>query len=73
MGTLQDFHTLVTHMLSGENETRNIAEKQYDQIPNTTKGQLLFHLFLDHSASTEVNLLMDSGGKEPSSEMHGFG
>ena len=54
MGTLQEFSSLVTRMLSSENDIRNVAEKQYDQIPVNAKGQLLFHLFLDATAGTEV-------------------
>uniref|UniRef100_A0A0N5AHD8 Importin N-terminal domain-containing protein n=1 Tax=Syphacia muris TaxID=451379 RepID=A0A0N5AHD8_9BILA len=57
METLQEFHSLVTRMLSNENETRKVAEEQYDQIPNNAKGQLLFHLFLDQSAAVQVRSL----------------
>lgn len=54
MADLQEFHSLMTKMLCPENEARSEAEKQYEQIPVSTRGQLLFQLFLDQSVDTEA-------------------
>lgn len=53
---MQEFDGLMKRMLCPENETRSEAEKQYEQIPIPTKGQLLFQLFLDAAVDTEVSL-----------------
>lgn len=54
MALLQQLELLLAQMLSPENEVRAPAEKQYEQIALDQKGTLLFQVYLNPSAKSEV-------------------
>lgn len=56
MTEVQEFRALINRMQCAENVTRKEAESQYDQIPVTTKGQLLFQLFMDQTVDNDVRV-----------------
>ena len=56
MEDLQHFHSIIAALLSTNNNERDAAEKQYNEVLVTRKTLLLHHLGVDASVATEVCL-----------------
>lgn len=54
--TQQQFEQLIGGMSCSDNQTRNFAEKSYEQIPLQQKGTHLFDLYMNESSVKDVKL-----------------
>jgi hypothetical protein len=54
MEDLQHFHSIIAALLSTNNNEREAAEKQYNEVPSPRKTLLLHQLGIDTSVATEV-------------------
>jgi hypothetical protein len=54
MEELQHFHSIIAALLSTNNNEREAAEKQYNEVVATKKTLLLHQLGIDASVATEA-------------------
>ncbi|CAD5228158.1 unnamed protein product [Bursaphelenchus okinawaensis] len=54
MAELQAFQQLVVNLLGTDNKTRDLAEKQYNELPLQNRAQFLLQLYMDATVNAEV-------------------